>query len=83
MPAPILGARVDKNTPERIWNSLIDEKLFSMGQPTFYGEKSCINALVEKGLSEKKARGFSNNSCMGISIPGNEFNSMWGCVFSV
>ncbi len=83
MPAPILGVRVDKNTPEKIWNSLIDEKLFSMGQPTFYGEKSCINALVEKGLPLKEAEHFSNNSCMGISIPGNEFNSMWGCVFSV
>ena len=83
MPAPILGARVDKNTPEKIWNSLIDEKLFSMGQPTFYGEKSCINALLEKGLSPEEVKRFSNNSCMGIGIPGNEFNSMWGCVFSV
>ncbi len=83
MPAPILGARVDKNTPEKIWNSLIDEKLFSMGQPTFYGEESCITALMEKGLTLEEAEHFSNNSCMGISIPGNEFNSMWGCVFSV
>lgn len=83
MPAPILGARVDKNTPEKIWNSLIAEKLFSMGQPTFYGEKSCITALMEKGLTLEEAEHFSNNSCMGISIPGNEFNSMWGCVFSV
>ena len=76
MPAPILGARVGETTPGEIWDLLIDEKLFSMGQPTFYGEKSCINALVEKGLPEDRARGFSNNSCMGISIPGNEFNSM-------
>lgn len=76
MPAPILGVRVDKNTPEKIWNSLIDEKLFSMGQPTFYGEKSCINALMEKGLTPEETKYFSNNSCMGISIPGNEFNSM-------
>lgn len=83
MPAPILGARVDENTSERIWELLIDEKLFSMGQPTFYGEKSCISALVEKGLSADEAKTFSNNSCMGISITGNEFNSMWGCVFSV
>lgn len=83
MPAPILGAIIDETTPNYIWNSLIDEKLFSMGQPTFYGEKSCINALIEKGLSLNEAKMFSNNSCMGISIPGNEFNSMWGCVFSV
>ncbi len=83
MPAPILGVRVDGNTPERIWKSLIDEKLFSMGQPTFYGNQSCINALTEKGVTHEETDRFSNNSCMGISIPGNEFNSMWGCVFSV
>ena len=37
MPMPILGARVDDHTPENVWDMLIDEKLFSMGQPTFYG----------------------------------------------
>ena len=83
MPAPILGARMDENTPDAIWESLIDEKLFSMGQPTFYGEKSCRRALCEKGLPDEEAKEFSNNSCMGISIVGNEFNSMWGCVFTV
>lgn len=83
MPAPILGARVDETTPREIWDMLIDEKLFSMGQPTFYGEKSCVSALVEKGLPEDEARQFSNNSCMGISIAGEEFDSMWGCVLSV
>lgn len=83
LPAPILGARVDNNTPDDIWNALIDEKLFSMGQPTFYGETACVKALTEKGLSKDETAKFSNNSCMGIAIPGNEFNSMWGCVFSV
>lgn len=83
MPAPILGARVDRNTPDRIWNILIDEKLFSMGQPTFYGEETCKKALREKGVSERGAEEFSNNSCMGISVPAEEFNSMWGCVFTV
>lgn len=83
MPAPILGVRIDRNTPERIWNMLIDEKLFSMGQPTFYGEEACKKALQEKNVSEKETDNFSNNSCMGISIPAEEFNSMWGCVFVV
>ena len=83
LPSPILGARINAETPEYIWNALIDEKLFSMGQPTFYGEDACVNALVEKGLPREKATRFSNNSCMGISIAGEEFNSMWGIVFSV
>ncbi len=65
LPAPILGARVTKSTPERIWNMLIDEKLFSRGQPTFYSEEACINALIEKGIAPEKAKLFSNSSCMG------------------
>ncbi|MBQ2967249.1 MAG: DUF3029 family protein [Clostridia bacterium] len=83
MPGPILGAKISENISENIWNMLIDEKLFSMGQPTFYGVNSCINALEEKGISHDIAKEFSNNSCMGISLAGEEFNSMWGCVFSV
>jgi len=83
LPAPILCARVTKETPEHIWNLLIDPKLFSRGQPTFYGEESCRNALIQKGLPPEKAACFTNNSCMGISIAGTEFNSMWGCVMMI
>ena len=83
MPAPILGARIAANTPEHIWNTLVDEKLFSMGQPTFYSEKGCVRALVEKGIPQSKAVNFTNNSCMAIGIAGEEVNSMWGCVFCV
>lgn len=83
MPAPILAARICGSTPDNVWNELIDERLFSLGQPTFYGEEACIRALCEKGLSPQEAAEFSNNSCMGISIAGKEFNSMWGCVLTV
>lgn len=83
MPAPILGARISEDTPDRIWDLLIDDELFSMGQPTFYGEEPCVRALIEKGIEKNEAERFSNNSCMGINIPGNEFDSMWGSVISV
>ena len=83
LPAPILGARVSEETTQSDWDALIDEKLFSMGQPTFYGEASCVRALLEKGVPESEARDFSNNSCMGISLAGREFDSMWGFVFIV
>ena len=81
LPAPILAARITDRTPDSVWDALIDERLFAMGQPTFYGEASCVRALEAKGLSPAAARGFSVNSCMGIGIAGQEFNSMWGCVF--
>ena len=83
LPGPILAARITDHTPDRLWEMLVDETLFSMGQPTFYGEASCITALIEKGVSPEKAKCFANSSCMGIGLAGEEFDSMWGCVFSV
>ncbi|MBR4888725.1 MAG: hypothetical protein IKU17_06235 [Clostridia bacterium] len=83
LPGPILAARITEHTPKHIWDALIDEELFTRGQPTFYSESACRNALIEKGVNPEKAKTFSNNSCMGIGFPGEEFNSMWGCVFSV
>lgn len=81
MPAPILGARISPETPDEVLFDLIDERLFLRGQPTFYSEEGCISALVEKGVPAEEAKNFTNNSCMGIGIPGAEVNSMWGCVF--
>lgn len=83
LPAPILGARITEHTNDRIFDLLIDEKLFAAGQPTFYSEEGCREALKEKGIPDSDAVNFSNNSCMGIGIPGKEVNSMWGCVFNV
>lgn len=82
-PSPILGARIGENTTDDIFEKLIDEKLFAMGQPTFYSEEGCKSALIEKGVSLQEAENFTNNSCMGIGLAGKEFNSMWGCVFNV
>lgn len=83
MPAPILGARIAEDTPSEVLEELIDPQLFTMGQPTFYGEEACVKALVTKGIHPREAKAFSNNSCMGISLVGAEFNSMWGCVMMI
>lgn len=83
LPAPILGARIAESTPDSALDLLVDETLFTRGQPTFYGEESCVRALLEKGVPEKQALCFSNSSCMGISLAGEEYDSMWGCVLSV
>jgi len=80
--APILAARISKKTPERIFDSLIDKSLFSIGQPTFYAEESCREAVRKRGLSEEDAARFSVNSCMGLMIAGEEIADMWGWLFN-
>jgi len=83
LPSPIVAVRVHENTPEELLESVIDEKLFSIGQPTFYGEMPCRRALIERGVPEEDAPRFIANSCMGLYMCGEEIASMWGCVFNM
>ncbi|MBE6632112.1 MAG: hypothetical protein E7623_05360 [Ruminococcaceae bacterium] len=80
--SPIFVARLNPKTPEDVIDSLIDLKLFSIGQPTFYGELNCRRALMNRGLSEDEAKSFSVSSCMGIFKPGDEIAHMWGSIFN-
>lgn len=81
--APIFVVRVSPNTPEALLDSVIDPKLFSIGQPTFYGELPCRRAVEERGVPKEEAHAFSVNSCMGLMMAGEESASMWGCVFNM
>ena len=51
-----------------------------MGQPTFYGELPCREAMRRRGVPETDLHRFALNSCMGLVIPGEEISDMWGAV---
>ncbi len=76
--APIFAVRVTPDMPEDFLDSLIDFDLFKAGQPTFYGELPCRQAMLGRGVSESEAADFSVNSCMGLVVAGREFADMWG-----
>lgn len=75
--APLVATRMDKNTPDEIYDTIIDKTLFKIGQPTFYGEDSCIKAMKYRGMTEEE--GHAINSCMGMVVVGKEVADMWGC----
>ena len=81
--APILAVRVHGKTPDRLLDEAVDGGLFSIGQPTFYSELACRQALRERGVPAEDAHRFVANSCMGIYMCGEEIASMWGCVFNM
>lgn len=83
MASPILAVRVHPEIPEEILDEVIDRKLFCIGQPTFYGELPCREAMVERGVPTEDAVSFSVNSCMGLFLSGEEVASMWGCVLNM
>ena len=81
--SPIITARITPDTPDDIWDALLDETLFTMGQPTFYGEVNCRRAMEYRGVPHGDACGFSVNSCMGLVVAGQEIADMWGCMFNM
>ncbi len=80
--APIFVVRINPSFPEDVFDSLIDFNLFSIGQPTFYSELNCRKAMELRGVDNKKSTEFSVNSCMGITIAGEEISNMWACKFN-
>ena len=79
-PSPILAARIHPEFPQDLFDDLIDPALFAIGQPTFYGEESCRNAMRERGVSEGDIHRWAANSCMGLVVEGYEVSNMWGAV---
>lgn len=80
--APIFAARVIPDMPDDILDKLIDFDLFKIGQPTFYSELPCREAMTKRGIANDEAASFSTNSCMGLILPGKEFSDMWGIKFN-
>lgn len=82
-PAPLLAARIHPDIPADMFDDLIDPALFAIGQPTFYGERSCRAAMRERGVPEPELARWAANSCMGLVVEGCEVSNMWSAVVNV
>lgn len=74
--SPIIAARMSDDC-DIFYDKLIDQSLFQIGQPTFYGEASCKAAMEYRGTIREQD--YSVNSCMGMVTVGKEVADMWGC----
>ncbi|MBP5639962.1 MAG: DUF3029 family protein [Victivallales bacterium] len=83
LPAPLLAVRVSRNLPNEDFALLLRKELLTCGQPTFYGEESCRKALKRRGLPEYEIENWAASSCMGLMIPGREWQDMWGAVLQM
>lgn len=83
LPSPILAARVHAGLPAHAFEALLSPELLRIGQPTFYGEQPCREALVRRGVPAAEAHRFALNSCMGLVMPGEEIADMWGVVVNL
>ncbi len=82
LPAPILAVRIHEHTPDEQFAQFINPELFSIGQPTFYGEEAARAALCRRGIPDEQLHAWGPNSCMGIMMLGQEWSDMWGSVLN-
>jgi len=83
LPAPLLAARIHVRTPPAVFDCLTRPELIALGQPTFYGEESCVAALLARGIPADRVQSWCANSCMGLYMPGEEICDMWGGVVNL
>ena len=80
MPAPMLTVRVHEKLPDEDWALFLRPDLLACGQPTLYSEESCRTALLNRGIPSENISQWAANSCMGLVLPGKEWQDMWGAV---
>jgi len=79
---PVISARFHTNTPEKLLNLACQLIQTGAGMPSIYNDSVLIPALERNGLPVKEARGYSNDGCWEVLIPGKtEFR--WGPVHSL
>ncbi|MBR7099469.1 MAG: hypothetical protein IKC59_08640 [Clostridia bacterium] len=78
--APLFVARINRNTPKKLFRKLISKELFEMGQPSFYSEENCYEAVKERGIAPEDARLYGISTCMYPTMPGRDATHGWGCI---
>ena len=78
--APLFVARINHNTPQKLFRELISSELFAIGQPSFYSEENCYKAMMGRKICESDARRYGISTCMYLAVPGSEASNGWGCI---
>lgn len=80
LPAPLLAVHCTETTRDEDLALATRPELFTIGQPTFYGEENCRETLRKRGVLPDDLDRWCVNSCMGLMIAGREFCDMWAVV---
>jgi len=76
---PSLALRINKHTPDRIWEIAIECSKRNGGFPQFNNDDAIIPALVERGASLEDARRYAVFGCVEPAIAGKEWSMACNC----
>lgn len=68
--SPVMSVRFHKNSPSRLYEECARILRNGSGEPTIYNDEPIINGLVKSGIPLEEARGYSNDGCWEVLIPG-------------
>lgn len=68
--SPVMSVRFHKNSPEALYDLCATVLRRGSGEPTIYNDEQIIPGLVASGIPLEEARGYSNDGCWEVLIPG-------------
>ena len=79
---PVISVRFHTKTPEKLLKQACQLIQTGAGMPSIYNDPVLIPALEKHGFPAEKARGYSNDGCWEVLIPG-EAEFRWGPVHAL
>jgi formate C-acetyltransferase len=76
---PSLALRVNKHTPERIWEIGVACSKRSGGMPQFNNDDVIIQTMLDKGVTLEDARRYAVFGCVEPAISGKEWSMASNC----
>lgn len=68
--SPVMSVRFHKDSPEALYDLCATVLRRGSGEPTIYNDEQIIPGLVASGIPLEEARGYSNDGCWEVLIPG-------------
>ena len=65
--------RLNRNTDEALLRRAAEVMRYGGGTLAVYNEDTVISALIKDGYCEREARGFANDGCWEVQIPGKTY----------
>ena len=71
------SVRVNKNSDEKLLRRVAEVMRYGGGILAVYNEDLVIDALIKYGYEKREARGFANDGCWEVQIPGKTYFDYW------
>jgi len=79
---PAIAVRLHKNTPDRLYEKIVESLLKEPGVYSFFNDEMMIPYLMNLGIPLEDARNYTTDGCMRWQIPGKAiaFRALGGMV---